>query len=126
MKDMDKKLKEALGSEEAEIFEMLSETSFKNGLTELFRGKRRWITNIYVVSMVAMTILAVVFGYQFFQVESTRGMFAWGAASAMSLLSLAFIEIWFWMEMNRNAITREIKRLELQITALIKILAKED
>ena len=29
------------------------------------------------------------------------------------------LKIWYWMEMNRHTLTREIKRVELQIAELV-------
>jgi hypothetical protein len=31
---------------------------------------------------------------------------------------VAILKIWFWMEMHKNAVLREVKRLELQIARL--------
>jgi hypothetical protein len=28
------------------------------------------------------------------------------------------MKIWYWLELNKNAVTREIKRLELQVARL--------
>ncbi len=35
-----------------------------------------------------------------------------------SLIVISSLKAWYWMQMNRNALTREIKRLELQIARL--------
>ena len=34
------------------------------------------------------------------------------------------IKIWYWLEMNRLAITREVKRLELQMAQIARKLAR--
>jgi|GEM_PF-3584282 len=33
-------------------------------------------------------------------------------------LGIGLIKIWYWMELNRNTVLREIKRLELQVAHL--------
>ena len=42
----------------------------------------------------------------------------WGAASALAFAGLALIKVWFWLELQKNAIVREVKRLEVQVGAL--------
>ena len=45
-------------------------------------------------------------------------MLRWGGASALGFAGLALVKVWFWMEMQKNAIMREVKRLELQVASL--------
>lgn len=35
------------------------------------------------------------------------------------------LKLWAWMQMNKNCVTREIKRLELQIVALKVVMSAE-
>ena len=38
--------------------------------------------------------------------------------------AVAMLKLWYFMEMNKNAVTREVKRLELQIARLAKRLSE--
>jgi hypothetical protein len=40
------------------------------------------------------------------------------AASALAFAGLALIKVWFWLELQKNAIVREVKRLEVQVASL--------
>ena len=42
----------------------------------------------------------------------------WGMAFIMCMWGLWAVKVWAWMEIQRNALTREIKRLELQVVHL--------
>jgi hypothetical protein len=36
----------------------------------------------------------------------------------VAVAGLALVKVWFWMELQKNAIVREVKRLELQVASL--------
>ena len=46
-------------------------------------------------------------------------MLLWGAGGGLAILALALVKVWFWMELQKNAIVREVKRLELQTALLV-------
>ena len=50
--------------------------------------------------------------------SNLEDMLRWGAGSALAFAGLALVKVWFWMEMQKNAIMREVKRLELQVASL--------
>ena len=45
-------------------------------------------------------------------------MLHWGAASALAFAGVPFIKLWFWLELEKNAVVREVKRLEVQVASL--------
>ncbi len=45
-------------------------------------------------------------------------MLLWGAGLGLCTSGILAMKIWFWMEFQRNGLTREIKRLELQVAHL--------
>jgi hypothetical protein len=45
-------------------------------------------------------------------------MLRWGAASALAFAGISLIKVWFWLELQKNAIVREVKRLEVQVASL--------
>jgi hypothetical protein len=42
----------------------------------------------------------------------------WGGGFFLGIFMVTALKVWAWMQMDRNAIIREIKRLEVQLTAL--------
>jgi hypothetical protein len=45
-------------------------------------------------------------------------MIAWATCFLWFALWVAMLKMWFWLEMQRFFVTREIKRLELQVANL--------
>ncbi len=116
--NIDVLIREALGQEEAEIFERLGEPSLPEMLSDLFRGRQRFLA---IGSIIIMTIL---FGFgiycavRFFQAAEVRGMLLWGWLFFFCLFATGAIKLWHWMEIEKNAVLREVKRLELQVAYL--------
>lgn len=67
-------------------------------------------------------LAAFVFGiwavWKMVEAVAVRDMLLWGGGAALAFLMVAMIKLWFLMEMQKNAIIREVKRLELQIARL--------
>jgi hypothetical protein len=45
-------------------------------------------------------------------------MIAWAGGFGLGLLAISFGRLWFWLLLHRNAILREVKRVELQLALL--------
>lgn len=117
--NIDDKIREALRQEDAELLEHYrGEAPLNEMIIETFSGRHRWLNMLAVVISIVVTGLLVVVGYQFFNAESTRAMIAWATAFVTCELTIVLMKIWFWLEFNKNGLTREIKRLELQIAYL--------
>jgi hypothetical protein len=126
MNELDKKIREALGAEEAELFGQVEEPSLFDQLIETFRGRGRGLVILGLVFAFGWLGLAVVAAVQFFRAQSAQEMIPWAAGFGICILGLAITKIWYLMELNKNAITREIKRIELQLAFLIRQLKKTE
>ena len=65
----------------------------------------------------------IVAGVRFIRADDERVMLLWGAAMLLCFGAVATIKIWYWLEMNRLAITREVKHVELHVVRLAQELA---
>ena len=119
MSELDDKIRAALRKEDAELF---AEHGGEQGMFEMvadtFRGRSRWMTVLVYASLLAFLGLAIFTAVSFFQAESTRDQIAWAVGFVYSMIVISGLKVWYWMQMNRNALTREIKRLELQVARL--------
>ncbi len=119
MNVLDDNIREALQQEDAELFEDVGgEPSIFEMLMETFRGRQRWLVFLMMFWTIVFLVLGVLSVIRFFRAEETRDMLMWAAASAFLVSGVSMMKVWFWMELNKNAITREITRLELQIARL--------
>lgn len=119
MNDLDKKIREALRAEDAEIFaELTEEPSMYEMAMETFRGRNRWMMVLCAVFTLVCIVLGVLAAIRFFEAQTTRDMMMWGGACLICMGAFAMMKIWGWMEISKNFVTREIKRVELQIARL--------
>ena len=117
--DIDAKIREALRREDTELLEHFqNDPPLYEMLIETFRGRHRWLNVLAFVFTLAALAMAVISAYQFFHTESTRAMIAWATCFLWFALWVAMLKIWFWLEIQRLCVTREIKRLELQVANL--------
>lgn len=122
MNDIDAKIREALRQEDAELFaEFEEEPSIFEMTMAVFRGRNRWLTIFFgVVWMLAVMAILVFAIVKFLDAETTRSQLAWSLVSVACMLGVVLIKTWGWLEIHRNYVTREIKRVELQIALLAK------
>ncbi|WP_298494904.1 DUF6768 family protein [uncultured Algibacter sp.] len=115
---IDKLIKETLTEEEAKFYENLDEQNVIQMIGGLFQGKNKWLLvlmNLVTVIFFALFIYCLV---QFFNVESTKELLKWALGSIIFLIGVSMLKVFAWMQMDKNAIIREIKRLELQLSSL--------
>ncbi len=118
MEEIDQLIKETLSKEEAAFYDSLEEQNLFDMLIGLFKGKNAWFliaTNIMFFIFLGLFVYCCI---HFFNVESVEELMKWGFGSLMFLLSLSMLKIYSWLQMDKNAILREMKRLELQVMSL--------
>jgi hypothetical protein len=67
------------------------------------------------ILIVGWGIYAVV---QFLGTPELEERILWSSVAIICVIIAVMLKIWFWMELNKNAVMREIKRLELQVVRL--------
>ena len=118
MEDIDKLIKETLTQEEAKFYDGLEEQNVFQMLWGLFEGKNKWI--MYAMNFMTLVFFGL-FVYclvQFFSTDVVNELIKWGVGSIAFLLGVSMLKVFAWMQMDKNALIREIKRLELQILSL--------
>ncbi len=116
--DIDKLIKETLTEEEAKFYESLDEQNVLQMVFGLFQGKNKWLLimmNLVTIIFFGLFIYCLV---QFFNAEATKDLLKWGLGGVIFLLGVSMLKVFAWMQMDKNAIMRELKRLELQVSSL--------
>jgi len=116
--EIDQIIKDTLTQEEAKFYDELDELNLFRKMGGVFTGKNAWI--IVVMNIVSLIFL-VFFIYcivQFFNTDITKELIMWTAGGLFSALYISMIKVYFWQQMQKNDILRELKRLELQVAAL--------
>lgn len=123
--DIDRLIREALARSDAELLEGLEDRSMAELLAETFRGRHRRLAIGGAVVNLAIFAAGIFAAVQFVRADVARSMILWGAITLFCFGVVTAIKIWYWLEMNRLAITREVKRVELQVVQLSQRLSKE-
>ena len=116
--DIDKLIKETLTQEEAKFYDELEEQNVFEMVGGLFQGKNKWI-------MIMMNLMTLIFfgfflycAIRFFNTTETNELIKWGIGGLVFLFGVSMLKVFAWMQMDKNAIIREVKRLELQVSSL--------
>ncbi len=126
MKTIDEKIQEALSQEESELANsMRGERPLGEMITEAFRSRHRWLHITSFIMPMLFVAAACVFAYQFFVAQTTQAMIGWATGFLWAVTATGIFKIFFMMELNKNSLTREIKRLELELAALSRQLAQK-
>ena len=119
MNEIDERIREALADEDRELFDRLdSELSLPEMLAAPYRGKQRWLMVLVTFWTVVFLALAVYAAVQYFQAADTHGLITWAVAFLTGIMGVSMLKIWFWLEIQKNSLLREIKRVELAVVQL--------
>ena len=116
--EVDLLIKEALTKEEAKFYDTLDEQNLLQMFGGIFDGKNKWIVvmmNIVNVIVLGLFVYCIV---QFFSTEVTNELIKWSVAGVICILILSMLKLYMWMQMDKNSIIRELKRLELQVSVM--------
>ncbi len=121
MNNLDDQIRKALNPSDAEMLGDPDDGLRVDQLVISTFRSRHWIMTvpIVVVSLVvfALSIWCLV---RFFDATEVQHMIGWAMGVITGTFMIGFMKVWFWMEMQRIAITREVKRVELLSARLIQ------
>ena len=119
MNDIDDAIRRTLSVENAKLLERFeADPALHRQVLEMFRGSTRWINAAGWVAGLALFATGAYFWWRFAYADEIRHMLLWAASAGVAFLGLALVKVWFWLELQKNAVVREIKRLELQVASL--------
>ena len=119
MNDFEQAIRQSLSTEDAALLDRLSadQTLHRQVLATL-EGQRRWYNAAGGMAGVVLFGVACVLAWRFVQATEVTEMLRWGAAAALAFAGIALIKVWFWLELQKNEVVREVKRLEVQVASL--------
>lgn len=120
-KDIDKTISDALRKElEGTILDPSREASMHEMVIDSFKGRMKWLVVINYIVVMAFFFASVYCVIQFFQTDDVRASISWLGISMFCLMAVMANKMWYFMLLNRNAVLREVKRLEIQIAQLAR------
>ena len=117
-KSIDSLIREALSAEDAHWFDKIDEQPLHDMVFDTLRGKSRWLVWMVFASMFVFMAIAGLSIFRFINAEGTHEIIGWAVAFLFSFITIVMLKTWYWLELNRRAVTREIKRFELQLARL--------
>jgi uncharacterized membrane protein (DUF106 family) len=118
MKNLNQKILEALKDDPA-AHEFSEEEA--NGLQligQSFKGTFRLTFVVIVTMQMVFAGLAIYCAYHLVNEMDLGLKLNWLAGTLSTVVAFAIARIWFFMELNRLSVIREIKRVELQVSLL--------
>ncbi len=116
--DIDKLIRNAMDDEDKAWFDSLGEPSLPMQVIESFKTQSKWIIlwSIPVVFvMLGFFVLSVV---RILGTDDPALVTRWSMLAVVLFFAIGMIKIWYWMEIQKYALVRELKRLEMQVTRL--------
>lgn len=119
MSNLDQAIRDALSKEDADFLARFDDQTTPVGeMLDTFRG--RWaLLNVFAAIITFALFAAFVFCVlQMFGAADVRDVVLWSVGAVVAMLGVAMLKMYFWMELNKNIVLREVKRLELQVARL--------
>jgi hypothetical protein len=111
-------IKDALTAEEAKFYDELEEQNLFQMLGGVFKGKLGWLVVIMNIVMAAVFGLLIYCAVQFFNTDDTNELIRWSLGGILCMMSISLLKLFVWMQMDKNSIIRELKRMEFQVSVL--------
>lgn len=119
MTNLDTAIREALSKEDAEFLAKFEgEQPITTQIFGTFGGVNGGMHIFAALITFAMFGAAVYCAWHMFNVSDLRDTVLWSVGAIVATLAVAMLKMYFWMEMNKNVVLREVKRLELQVARL--------
>jgi hypothetical protein len=119
MSTIDEAIRRTLSDEDAALFERLgADATLHQQIMETFTGRLRWLNTAGWVAGFVLTAAVFFCGWRFWTAPDLTEMLRWAALGGLGAAGVVLIKLWFWIEMQKNAVVRELKRVELQLARL--------
>ena len=114
MNELDRATRQSLSAEDSQLFDRLgADESLHRQVLATFEGRLRWFNAAGWIAGVVLFAAACVLALRFVSAQDLEEKLHWGAASALAFAGVMLVKVWFWLELQKNAIVREVKRLEV-------------
>jgi len=124
MADIDDKIRNGLRSLEND-YDDREESLLRDVLFSHFRGRLRSASIVAWCAMLLYGAAAVYCAFRVLRTEAVQEMVLFGAFLVIAVTAVMVTKLWYWMLANRNAVQREVKRLESRVADLADRLATE-
>ncbi len=119
MSNIDDTIKAALQEDEIPASELhISEESLLKQVLLSFRVQNKFLVFWVFLVMFGMMGLMIWGLIEFFSTSDINLKLQWGLLILFTSYGISMLKLWYWMQLNKYSVMREIKRLEFQIAKL--------
>lgn len=118
--EIDQLITESLSKDEKEFYRNLDEPGLFESWGRIYKGKYGRIALLMSVVHLIVAVIAVYCGYMLFTLEGPVEVLQYASAMFIALMFASMIKLWHWMQMDKNSLLREMKRLEFQVAVLME------
>lgn len=120
MTHFDEAIRKALSPEDARTLDELGrEQPIIRQALQAFQGQNRFYGVVGWLGGFGLFAAFAWCGWRALQAPDLRLAILWSAGAILAMIGVSMVKLWFFMEMQKNSIVREVKRLELQVAALM-------
>lgn len=118
MTEFDDKMKDLLSEADAEfIGDTIDETGFYKSVLGSFRGQGSGMSIMAWSGIIVFGVVLLVSLWQMFVADSLRMQIIWGVFAILTNSAQIALKLWFNMQLNRRALSHEIRRLQLVVAS---------
>ena len=118
MSDFDDKLRQAL--ESGEPIELDRQDSVRDLLAQSFKAQKRWMVLFLWAEGLAIMGVGIWAIVRLYHAQELKQLIVWSTVLILCGVFYVLVKVIGWQWMNKYSILREIKRLELRISALME------
>ena len=118
MSDINEKILKAMQEEQANDYVPEDQANIFSLIRQSFKGVFRFMAIAATLLMLLFAGLSVYCGYHMLDVADAGGKIEWATGALAAFMVFVALRLWFFMEINRLSVLREIKRVELQVALL--------
>ncbi len=121
MRNIDDEILKSLNAQEREIMESYGKELGLFGLiAESFRGKLQTMVFVVFLLILIFAVALIYSAINFFTVNDMATKLHLLAIGLTALIVIGLLRLWYFMELNRLSVIREVKRLELLVSLLAR------
>jgi len=121
---IDDKIREALGQSDPAESPTTTEASIFQLIGDVARSRQRWLSAWAMLVSLIIFGLTVFAAVRMFQAPDVRETLLWAVGALVGMLAVSMLKIYFWMQLDKYSVLRELKRLEAQVARLAEKLPR--
>jgi hypothetical protein len=119
MNPLDEAIRQALSADDATALDRYAaDPSLVQQVADAFRGRLALLNAFSWIVGLALFGVGLYCAWRFMTAADVASMLRWLGGAGLAALGLTMVKLWFWLELQSNAVIREVKRLELQVARL--------